>query len=81
MNNINLKVLREFRHVSLCPGFMSRRLTCALGNFPFYKYVPVVILFLSLIELYMKLLIITYGLRYACIMTNMHTFSRLQVSL
>jgi hypothetical protein len=75
MNNDNLKFWREFRLVSLCPGFVSTPLTNALSKVPFYKYIPVVILFLLLIQLCVKLLIIIYCLKYACIITYIHTFT------
>jgi hypothetical protein len=74
MNNNNLRSLRKFRLVSLSPVFMSTPLTNALLKVPFYKYVPVVILFLLLVQEYIKLWIMTYCLRYFYIIMNIHTF-------
>jgi len=55
MDENNLEVLRKFRLISLSPSFTSTPLAYALAKVPFYKYIPVVILFLLLIKFYINL--------------------------
>jgi len=52
MNNNNLEILQMFLFVSVNRGFMSIPLTYALAKVPFYKYIPVVILFILPTHLY-----------------------------
>ena len=54
---------------------MSTPLTYGLATVHFYKYIPAVILFLLLIQLYIKLCKMTYCLRCAHIITYIHTFT------
>jgi len=57
MNNTNFELLQKFLLVSMSPGFLSTPLTYALAKVLFYEYtrIPVIILFLLLIQLYIKL--------------------------
>jgi hypothetical protein len=66
--------LRKFRLVSVSSGVLSTPLNYALAKVPFYKYIPVVVIFLLLIQFYLMTWIKTYCLRYAYIITNVHTF-------
>jgi hypothetical protein len=81
VNNNSLKVSRKFHIVSMSPGFMSTQLTYAWEKVPFYKYIPVVNIFLLLVQLVIMLGIMTYCLRYAHNITCIHTHAHAHIQV